>query len=356
MDSPRSRARPSSGTRCQRLLLAASVRESTLRRSKQAGETARLTRERFRRNRGGQRARATRAVCGASRGSSVRRIGRRRRRRQGLARAAAAASGEAVHQPFGILSCVRHKSVGYRRFQRSAVIIKRRRLRARPAHARMLVVWVAAVLADCEPPALFKKPFNPVLGETARHELGFVYGGSVVSVLEQVSHYPADRVPLDAYRAPIESARDALVEEGVAKNERVASNRTGSRRSGTSARALPCAGSRSRARCTVDIEGTRTFRVPIRECRVETLETSGVSPPGSSPSGGDGDSRGLPRGLRHELRRAFEGFFPTPRARTRAGQAHVVRCDRTGSSPRSSTAARKARRSSTRWHTGSRRR
>ena len=77
----------------------------------------------------------------ASRGSSVRRIGRRRRRRQGRARAAAAASGEAVHQPLAFFRAFGHKSVGYRRFQRSAVIIKRRRLRAQAsararAHAR----------------------------------------------------------------------------------------------------------------------------------------------------------------------------------------------------------------------------
>ena len=69
----------------------------------------------------------------------------------------------------------------------------------------MLAV-VAAVLADCEPPALFKKPFNPVLGETARHELGFVYGGSVVSVLEQVSHHPPVTAFHSTYRAPIEAA------------------------------------------------------------------------------------------------------------------------------------------------------
>ena len=82
----------------------------------------------------------------------------------------------------------------------------------------------------------------------------------------------------------------------------------------------------------IDIEGTRTFRVPIRECRVETLETSGVGSvlePGSSPS--DAATRA---GFHEDYVTNYVGFewlfFPTPRARTRAGQAHVVRCDRTG--------------------------
>jgi hypothetical protein len=192
----------------------------------------------------------------------------------------------------------------------------------------MLAV-VAAVLADCEPPALFKKPFNPVLGETARHELGFVHGGSVASVLEQVSHHPPVTAFHSTYRAPIRS-RDAFSEEG-GKNKRVASASDGFAAFGhfrprPSLRGFPFAG-----KVHIDIEGTRTFRVPIRECRVETSGGSVLEGPGSIPSGGDAATRA---GFHEDYVTNYVGFewlfFPTPRARTRAGQAHVVRCDRTG--------------------------
>ena len=47
-----------------------------------------------------------------------------------------------------------------------------------------------AVVADAEPAAHLRKPFNPVLGETARHVLAFVDGDEVRATLEQVSHHP----------------------------------------------------------------------------------------------------------------------------------------------------------------------
>lgn len=49
---------------------------------------------------------------------------------------------------------------------------------------------VRAILADAEPAAMLRKPFNPVLGETARHVLAFADGDAVRSTLEQVSHHP----------------------------------------------------------------------------------------------------------------------------------------------------------------------
>ena len=177
---------------------------------------------------------------------------------------------------------------------------RREEPRLPPAHRRMLAV-VSAVLADCEPPALFKKPFNPVLGETARHELGFVSGGSVASVLEQVSHHP----PITAFHSSFRS--DCATErKGFAA--------FGHFRPKPSLRGFPFAG-----KVHIDVEGTRVFRVPI-----DTNESSS----GSSPKRGTGLD-------------AFEDyvtnyvgfewlFFPTPRARTRAGEAHVVRCDATG--------------------------
>ena len=60
---------------------------------------------------------------------------------------------------------------------------------ARTPEGRMLAI-VRAVLADAEPAAHLRKPFNPVLGETARHVLAFVDGDEVRSTLEQVSHHP----------------------------------------------------------------------------------------------------------------------------------------------------------------------
>ena len=53
-----------------------------------------------------------------------------------------------------------------------------------------MLAIVRAVLADAEPAAHLRKPFNPVLGETARHVLAFVDGDEVRSTLEQVSHHP----------------------------------------------------------------------------------------------------------------------------------------------------------------------
>ena len=60
---------------------------------------------------------------------------------------------------------------------------------ARTPEGRMLAI-VRAILADAEPAAHLRKPFNPVLGETARHVLAFVDGDEVRSALEQVSHHP----------------------------------------------------------------------------------------------------------------------------------------------------------------------
>ena len=73
---------------------------------------------------------------------------------------------------------------------------------------------VRALLADAEPPAHLQKPFNPVLGETARHELHLANGVEIRSVLEQVTHHPpvtafhrreARVRPLPARRAPFAS-------------------------------------------------------------------------------------------------------------------------------------------------------
>jgi len=73
---------------------------------------------------------------------------------------------------------------------------------------------VRALLADAEPPAHLQKPFNPVLGETARHELHLSNGVEIRSVLEQVTHHPpvtafhrreARVRPLPARRAPFAS-------------------------------------------------------------------------------------------------------------------------------------------------------
>lgn len=317
-------------------LLAHACGESTLRRSKQVGETARLTRERFRRT---EEVTSTRDASGLRR-----RVGLQSDESDGvvvvdkdwLARRPprAARLFTSLWHSFVRSDTNQSGTDGFKE-ARSSSSAAASEHRLPPAHARMLAV-VAAVLADCEPPALFKKPFNPVLGETARHELGFVYGGSVVSVLEQVSHHPPVTAFHSTYRAPIESARDALVEEGVARkrNKRVASKSDGFAAFGhfrprPSLRGFPFAG-----KVHIDIEGTRTFRVPTRECRVETLETSGVGSvlePGSSPSGGDAATRA---GFHEDYVTNYVGFewlfFPTPRARTRAGQAHVVRCDRTG--------------------------
>ena len=54
---------------------------------------------------------------------------------------------------------------------------------------RLLAV-VRCILADVEPPPNLQKPFNAVLGETARHEIVLADGVEVVSVVEQVSHHP----------------------------------------------------------------------------------------------------------------------------------------------------------------------
>ena len=49
---------------------------------------------------------------------------------------------------------------------------------------------VRCLLADAEPPASLQKPFNAVLGETARHDITLSDGTEVRSVVEQVSHHP----------------------------------------------------------------------------------------------------------------------------------------------------------------------
>ena len=170
-----------------------------------------------------------------------------------------------------------------------------------PEHRRMLAV-VSAVLADCEPPALFKKPFNPVLGETARHELEFIGGGSVTSVLEQVSHHP-----------PITAFHSTFRDEAIGAKDGFAA--FGHFRPRPSLRGFPFAG-----KVRVDIEGTRTFRVPVE-----------------ATSGGRGGRDGRERddaGAFEDYVTNYVGFewlfFPAPRARTRAGETHVVRCDATG--------------------------
>ena len=49
---------------------------------------------------------------------------------------------------------------------------------------------VRCVVADVDCPGHLQKPFNPILGETARHELRLVGGCRVRSIIEQVSHHP----------------------------------------------------------------------------------------------------------------------------------------------------------------------
>lgn len=178
---------------------------------------------------------------------------------------------------------------------------------------RMLAV-ISAVLADCEPPALFRKPFNPVLGETARHTIRFNDGASVTSVLEQVSHHP----PITAFHSEHrfgDGGRDATETTigGFAA--------FGHFRPRPSLRGFPFAG-----KVHIDIEGTRTFRVVVNDgC--------------DSHKHGAGSSRGGEGGRVNDV--FFEDyvvnyvgfewlFFPAPRARTRAGETHVVRCARTG--------------------------
>ena len=53
-----------------------------------------------------------------------------------------------------------------------------------------MLAIVRAILADAEPAAHLRKPFNPVLGETATRVLAFADGDEVRSALEQVSHHP----------------------------------------------------------------------------------------------------------------------------------------------------------------------
>ena len=49
---------------------------------------------------------------------------------------------------------------------------------------------VRSIISDLDVPRHLQKPFNPILGETARHELQLVGGCKVKSVIEQVSHHP----------------------------------------------------------------------------------------------------------------------------------------------------------------------
>ena len=49
---------------------------------------------------------------------------------------------------------------------------------------------VRSIICDLDVPRHLQKPFNPILGETARHELQLVGGCKVKSVIEQVSHHP----------------------------------------------------------------------------------------------------------------------------------------------------------------------
>lgn len=192
--------------------------------------------------------------------------------------------------------------------------VSSRAARLAPAHRRMLAV-AAAVLADCEPPALFRKPFNPVLGETARHELRFVDGSSVASVLEQVSHHP----PVTAFHSKHRrgDVGDNVGDDGGETNCGFAA--FGHFRPRPSLRGFPFAG-----KVHIDIEGTRTFRVFVHERDSRTLGA------GSSlgENGGDGDV------VVEDYVSNYVGFewlfFPAPRARTRAGETHVVRCARTG--------------------------
>lgn len=191
--------------------------------------------------------------------------------------------------------------------------VSTRAARLAPAHRRMLAV-AAAVLADCEPPALFRKPFNPVLGETARHELRFVDGSSVASVLEQVSHHP----PVTAFHSKHRrgDVGDNVGDDGGETTGGFAA--FGHFRPRPSLRGFPFAG-----KVHIDIEGTRTFRVFVHERDSRTLGA------GSSrgENGGDGDV------VVEDYVSNYVGFewlfFPAPRARTRPGETHVVRCART---------------------------
>jgi hypothetical protein len=48
---------------------------------------------------------------------------------------------------------------------------------------------VRCIIADAEPPANLQKPFNAVLGETARHDIALAGGVVCSSVVEQVGQY-----------------------------------------------------------------------------------------------------------------------------------------------------------------------
>ena len=334
---------------------------STLRRSKQVGETARLTRERFEEPRR-LRARATRAVCGVAwvfsqtdrtASSSSTRTGSRGGRRDGRL-------FTSLWHSFVRSDTNQSGTDGFKE-ARSSSSAAASEHRLPPAHARMLAV-VAAVLADCEPPALFKKPFNPVLGETARHELGFVYGGSVVSVLEQVSHHPpVTAFPRRTARRLNRRAAPRRRRRRETKKQRVASKSDGFR----GVRALPPApfpaGSRSRARCT------STSRARGRSaCRLESAAWKPWKPRVLGPCSSRVRARAAAtRRLTRTSTRTtspnyvgFGGFFPDS-ARPDARRVDAIRAVRQNRARRRDRAPRLERHGDHRdgvRHTGSRRR
>ena len=152
---------------------------------------------------------------------------------------------------------------------------------------------VAGGSEDCELTSGFQEGFNPLLEETARHELGFVRRVCRLRAGAGVAAPRGDRVP-KTESAPIEArgaGRGMTGREGDRDRKSDASprNRDGLRRPGKPvSRALPCAGE-ARAPVAgwfIDIEGTRTFivlgletpRGPTPRVVVVRLEASAPEP------------------------------------------------------------------------------
>lgn len=161
---------------------------------------------------------------------------------------------------------------------------------------------LAAVLADCEPPAHLQKPFNPVLGETARHELQFTDGSSVKSILEQTSHHP----PITAFFSQHSDESFSVV-----------------------GHFCPRPKLKKLGRVDVDIEGVRVFEVRVDAESKSTQVDAATSTPGSS-----GLTKCPYEKYSYEKYVSnFVGFewhfFPTMRAKVQTGMPHFIRCTET---------------------------
>ena len=139
-----------------------------------------------------------------------------------------------------------------------------------------------------------EKPFNPVLGETGRHELRFVDGSSVNSVLEQTSHHP----PITAFRC--EHDAGAFTVTGHFRPKPKLS------RIGV---------------VDVDIEGVRVFEV-----RVDA--TSSINSNSNVNSNHVNSNHVMEQYVSNFV--GFEWhFFPAMRAKIQTQVAHFVKCDTT---------------------------